>query len=508
MAIEELKRFFERLPPTRDQYSGVMVGLAVGNALGVPGEGKSRETLRREFPDGLREIEAAERQRRWDDDTAQSVILAEGLLDGANLDLVDFASRLVRWANENGRGIGNLTRRVLSKLESGTPVEDAARDVWGEDGREPAGNGAVMRCAPVALRWRRSGHSLVEVTRKSALVTHYDPRCVWSAVAFNGALALSLGGGSPDLEELARLLDGAGAPAAVGEAVRRVRGCALGDLGLDDRDTMGYTLKAMQVGLWALRQKLGFKEVLVEVVDAGGDTDTNSAVAGAVMGARVGLSGIPPRWRDNIRDPDYLIELADRLFDASEGPASGSADARPPSSSPPPNRKRNVTFDIADLKRRGFQGFRATSELEDNAQGLPAGSGVYVVVRDDNAEPRFLSRSPAGRFKRRDPTVKIKRLKDKWVRGAKTLYIGSATSLRERIAELVKFSRGRGVPHWGGRFVWQVECSCNFQVAWLVENDPGRREDELLREFQNAFGGLPFANLRRGRGNASHMSGT
>jgi hypothetical protein len=264
---------------------------------------------------------------------------------------------------------------------------------------------------------------------------------------------------------------------------------------------MGYTLKAMQVGLWALRQKLSFKEVLVEVVEAGGDTDTNGAVAGAVMGARVGLSGIPPRWRDNIRDPDYLIELADRLFDASGGPASGSADARPPSSSPPSNRKSNVTFDIADLKRRGFQGFRAISELEDNAQGLPAGSGVYVVVRDDNAEPRFLSRSPAGRFKRRDPTVRIKRLKDKWVRGAKTLYIGSATSLRERTAELVKFSRGRGVPHWGGRFLWQVECSCNFQVAWLEDENPIETERELLTEFERRFDRLPFANLRRGRQN-------
>ena len=296
--------------------------------MGIPGENEPREVLRRRFPDGLREIDPSERQRLWDDDTAQSVILAEGLLDDANLDLIDFASRLVRWANENGRGIGNLTRRVISRLEAHPPVEDAAREVWEEDGREPAGNGAVMRCAPVVLRWRRSGHSLVEVTKKSALVTHYDPRCIWSAVASNCALALCLGGVEPDLDELASLLDGAGAPASVGAAVRMARSPALQDLALDNPAEMGYTLKAMQVGLWALQQLPDFETVLVEVVNAGGDTDTNGAVAGAVMGARVGLSGIPPRWRDNIRNKEDLVDLADRLFDASEGRASPSGEGR------------------------------------------------------------------------------------------------------------------------------------------------------------------------------------
>ncbi|MGH7408944.1 MAG: ADP-ribosylglycohydrolase family protein, partial [Candidatus Methylomirabilales bacterium] len=252
MAIEELKRFFERSrhAPTREQYRGVMVGLTVGNALGLPGEGKSRETIRELFPDGLREIKPRERDRLWDDDTAQSVILAELLLDDPNLDGQDLASSLVRWASENGRGIGNLTRRVIAKLESETPVDNAAREVWEEDGREPAGNGAVMRCAPVALRWMRSLEPLIGVTMRSARITHHDSRCGWSAVAVNAALALCLGGTILDLEDLAGLLDGEGADTRVTAAVRGVRGRALAHLRLDERETMGYTLKAMQVGLW------------------------------------------------------------------------------------------------------------------------------------------------------------------------------------------------------------------------------------------------------------------
>lgn len=500
MPSEDLRRFLERSvrPPTQDQYRGVMVGLAVGNALGVRGEGRSRETLRREFPHGLRDILPQERRRAWDDDTAQSVILAEALLEDPRLDPGDFADRLVRWANENGRGIGNLTQRVLSRLESGTPVEDAAREVWEEDGREPAGNGAVMRSAPVALRWRQSGRTLVEVTKASALVTHYDPRCVWSTVAFNGALALSLGGVNPDLDELARSLDDASAPAAVGQAVRRVGGCALGDLGLDDRDTMGYTLKAMQVGLWALQQEPDFEEVLVEVVSAGGDTDTNGAMAGAVMGGRVGAADLPPRWRGNIRDPDYLIELADRLFDASEGRASGSRGEPSVRPDTPRGLEGGRKFDVADLQRRGFQGFKLVRELEDRAEGVPTKPGIYAVVRADDTPPRFLTLNPAGRYSG-DPTVPIQKLKKTWVTGVQTLYIGKAEkSLRKRLGQLVRFSRGRRIAHWGGRYLWQVECSCNFQVAWLEHKDPKRKERELLAEFEHAFGRLPFANLRRG----------
>ena len=68
---------------------------------------------------------------------------------------------------------------------------------------------------------------------------------------------------------------------------------------LDGRD-MGYTLKAMQVALWCAYEATDFEEALIAVVSAGGDTDTNGAVAGAVLGARFGNDAIPPRWRDRV----------------------------------------------------------------------------------------------------------------------------------------------------------------------------------------------------------------
>lgn len=328
MTAEDLPRFLDRALDTarsaasaahwQDRYRGVLLGVAVGNVLGIPVEGWRRDAILRRFPGGLRDIDAAERDRPWDDDLAQTVLLAEALLDRNPLDLADLAERLVRWQRENGRGIGALTRRVIAELAAGTPATDAARRVWEREGRNAAGNGAVMRCSPVALRRRRSSDHLVEETRQSALITHYDPRCIASAIALNAALVCSLHGVRLDLNELASCLENSGAPSEVSAAIRAVPGAHLEDFDLSDPRTMGYTLKAMQVGLWALVQDADFESVLVAVVHAGGDTDTNGAVAGAIMGSRVGLGGIPQRWLDSIHQRERLVDLADRLFAASE----------------------------------------------------------------------------------------------------------------------------------------------------------------------------------------------
>ena len=308
----------------RDRYRGVLLGVAAGNALGLPFEGQSRRAIERRFPKGVAEVDAAERDRPWDDDLAQTVIIAEALAASGQLELDDLAKRLVGWAEDNGRGIGYLTRQVISELSSGTPATEAARVVWEQSGWSTAGNGAVMRCAPVAMRWRTSGADLVRAARTSATVTHHDLRCEWSTVALVVALAVTLSGGVLDPEALAKALESTGGSedmsVAIGEvvdAVRRSTASGLGEFELDNPADMGYTLKAMQVGLWCLRQEPRFEAVVTRVVSAGGDTDTNGAIAGAVMGARGGGGEIPSRWLENIPGVDRLVALADRLYEAT-----------------------------------------------------------------------------------------------------------------------------------------------------------------------------------------------
>lgn len=307
-----------------DRFRGAILGLAAGNALGLPVEGESAHAIRRHFPAGINEVSVEERHRPWDDDLSQAAILAELLLESGELDPEAFASRLVVWARENGRGIGGLTQSAIEELSRTGSPQEAARVAWERNAMSNAGNGAVMRCPPVALRHMRSGADLIQTARTSALVTHYDPRCEWSTVVTTVALATCLNGKPVAVQDLAVAVKAIGGDEwladsleQVAEAIHSVEGATLKELELDDPVDMGYTLKAMQVALWCMAQSGGFEQTVVAVVNEGGDTDTNGALAGAVMGARLGASSIPNRWLDNIADVQRLTGLADRLF---EGP--------------------------------------------------------------------------------------------------------------------------------------------------------------------------------------------
>ncbi|MCE5245609.1 MAG: ADP-ribosylglycohydrolase family protein [Candidatus Polarisedimenticolia bacterium] len=322
MPSEDLALFIEALrgPAPADEAArgrarGALLGLAAGNALGLPVESRGAADVARAYPEGLREVAPEELERPWDDDLAQTMIIAEALLQrGGLLDADDLAGRFLRWFEENGRGIGTLTRGVLLSLSHGVSPRSAAREAWELSGGS-AGNGALMRCAPVALRWRADGAALIRESQNSSLVTHHDPRCVWSCVAFNVGLAAALNGVDLDWGRLARLLEEAGAPREVAEIVGRPRRGGVGSLHLD-KDGIGFTIKALDVAVHALRRAPDFEETLIEIVAAGGDTDTNGAIAGAALGARFGADAVPRRWLERIRDIDRVQAAADALFDA------------------------------------------------------------------------------------------------------------------------------------------------------------------------------------------------
>lgn len=297
------------------RYRATFVGVAVGNALGRPAEGSFADLVRFQFPDGIRDISKHEKYKPWDDDLAQTALLAEALIDSEHLTVTDLARRLRAWAKSNGRGMGGLTAAVLGAT-SQVPLEKAAEYVWRMSGRNAAGNGAVMRCSPVALRWWIDPARLVDETYTSAVFSHFDPRCCWSAVAVNVAIASLLRDVPITIPELADALAADGAPNSVVEAVRQAASANLDDFELDDSNSKGYTLKTMQVGLWCLDCSMDFEEALVNVVCAAGDADTNGAVAGAMLGARYGMEHIPQRWADQIANRERLNEMADALLDA------------------------------------------------------------------------------------------------------------------------------------------------------------------------------------------------
>ncbi|MFJ4871858.1 hypothetical protein [Streptomyces sp. NPDC088757] len=161
------------------------------------------------------------------------------------------------------------------------------------------------------------------------------------------------------------------------------------------------------------------------------------------------------------------------------------------------------------LTERGFRGFVPFRDLPDS--NVPAGHGIYVVVRTETSPPSFLPVSPAGHLKGRDPSVTADRLGNVWVDGATVVYIGKAAGrngLDRRLGDYRRHGTGLLSGHWGGRYIWQLADSDSLLVAWrsMDEEDAGEAEQDLIDEFKELHGGrLPFANLRN---NARTAPGT
>ena len=308
----------------RDRARGVMLGVAVGNLLGLPLESRTRQQIRELYPNGATEIRAEEMARPMDDDLAQAVELAEALLESGDL-TERFASRLIHWRRVNGRGMGRQTRQSIAQLEDKVAPPIAAYAVYRAK-KGIASNGGIMRCAPVAIaRWRQH-QLLARDTADTCAVTHYAPACQWSCVIINSVVSLLLAGRPLDLSKLFAAARGdgcpdlvsvaqeAGVPTTVLASASRNRP-APGDTDWMQgrRGTNGHTLLTMQAGLWAATTPLNFEDALVALVSSGGDTDTNGALAGAVLGARYGASAIPMRWISLVAQRERLVHLADRL---------------------------------------------------------------------------------------------------------------------------------------------------------------------------------------------------
>lgn len=125
------------------------------------------------------------------------------------------------------------------------------------------------------------------------------------------------------------------------------------------------------------------------------------------------------------------------------------------------------------------------------------------MLRLNPAPPNFLDQSVGGHFKGKEPKVAVHQLERKWIKNAVVLNIGKAggrgrASLKNRINQYMLFGQGRQVGHWGGRYIWQLRDSQDLILCWksTPESTPRDLEKTLIREFEEAFQGLPFANLR------------
>ena len=302
---------------------GALLGLVAGNQLGVPTEHLGTPAaIRAAYPDGVRDPATPPKGSPYDDDAAMTLLLAESLAERGDFDAADAAQRWVKWMKADGRGIGVTTRRALKMIERGIEPFEAGRRALAESPQRAAGNGAVMRCVPVALRFHDAPDRIIRVATLQAAITHADERCLWGAVAVCLAARELLHGNIYFIDEVThRVADRA--PKILRDALHRVPREKQEDLPIAVPGEFGYVVHCVEIAFWFATHDRSLEDSLIYLANAGGDTDTNAAVAGALLGARYGESAIPPRWTNLIAGATGVRELADRLVGA-DGAASAS----------------------------------------------------------------------------------------------------------------------------------------------------------------------------------------
>src|SRR5215213_571551 len=299
----------------RDRYAGTLLGLACGDALGGPVEFLNRDVIAARFPTGVSEFIGG----GWldlnpgevTDDTQQALILAESLTANG-LDLDRFAAGLIAWFRSDPKDIGNTTRVALEALAAGTaPLDAGAVALTARGEQAAAANGAVMGCAPVALRFRREPDRLVRASLDSARVTHAEARASWGTVAVNQAIVHLLEGGA---------IAEAPAAAVVGISNGEVRESVLDAAGRRRKEVRagGFVLETIGASFWSLLSASSAQEAVEMAVALGDDADSTGAVTGALAGAAYGASALPEKWAGTVQYRDRLESDAMRLLDLSE----------------------------------------------------------------------------------------------------------------------------------------------------------------------------------------------
>ncbi|MFI5054788.1 MAG: ADP-ribosylglycohydrolase family protein [Actinomycetota bacterium] len=286
----------------RERAIGSILGLAVGDALGAPFEFRRRS----EIPDPLPAFELPWMglpPGTWTDDTAMARNLWRSLADhdGA-LDLSDVLARHVAWLATDPPDVGNQTSLAL---------REGAEAVFDRRGPEvSAGNGSVMYCAPLGVaRVGEPGRLLEEAPALSRL-THWDGRCQTACLAVTLAAA-ELVRGAPAAEAVVGAI-GAVLDREGGEELEYLVGEAGRARPLDGPD-QGFTLFTAGIALQVAGEGRDVEGGLRHVVGLGGDTDTNAAVAGALLGAAHGVDAIPVSWLGALADRDDLAAEAAAL---------------------------------------------------------------------------------------------------------------------------------------------------------------------------------------------------
>lgn len=296
-----------------DRFKGCLAGLAVGDALGTTVEFSPPGS----FPPvtdlvggGVFQLQPGQ----WTDDTSMALCLAESLLEQEGFDPVDQMARYLKWMREGDLSstgvcfdIGNATREALLRFER------TGEGYCGSEDPYAAGNGSIMRLAPVAMYYVEEPQKAIDYAARSSRTTHAAAECVDACKLLAAFLLGALKGRTKD-----ELMDPAAFDEWLGRAplvpkIEEIRRGSFLSKEPPEIQGSGYVVQSLEAALWAFAKSSSFREGALRAVNLGDDADTTGAVYGQLAGAFYGYEAIPETWRCKLAMHETIEQLAGRL---------------------------------------------------------------------------------------------------------------------------------------------------------------------------------------------------
>lgn len=294
----------------QDRAIGCLVGLATGDALGTTLEFSARDALP-PLTDMVGGGPFLLPAGTWTDDTSMALALADTLIFRGEMDPRDLMSRFVnwwRWGEYSATGecfdIGITTRTALALFEDGGDA------IAGSTDPHSAGNGSLMRLAPVAIWGVQAGEEAMrEAARLQSSTTHGALQCLNACEGYALILRAAIQGAP--FEEAVK------AAAIIGdETIDSIFAGGWKGKSRDEIQSSGYVAHSLEAALWCVDQTANFHDAVLLAANLGDDADTTAAITGQLAGALYGASSIPADWRGKLAWHDEVVEKALALLNA------------------------------------------------------------------------------------------------------------------------------------------------------------------------------------------------
>ncbi|ABR55389.1 ADP-ribosylation/Crystallin J1 [Methanococcus vannielii SB] len=290
-----------------EKFQGSIFGLAIGDALGMPSEWLTSEEIKEkygvidDFLEPRNKFEGILKAGTYTDDTDQMIAILKSFDDsGFNNEI--FIQELIKWYKRNPIGIGSTSKKAIQKLIEGDKT-----------GCNSSSSGSAMRVGPLGLYYYDNYGKLKETTIEATKLTHNSPEAIAAALSVAFFVAESINGEKSEksVEKCSKFIEDISL--TFSEKIMSIANLSSPKEAYDFFKTGLDATECVPSAISGFVLTNSFKEGMISVVNAGGDTDSMGSMYGAISGAYYGIKDIPNNWTFRIKDKELFYELSKKL---------------------------------------------------------------------------------------------------------------------------------------------------------------------------------------------------